>query len=101
MLRRICVRMASSKSKDYDKFFTENIEKIEKHMQDARVSKAFSIRELKKKVSPEVWEKITEGDPLLKMKELEDIGSMEDVTAHKSKYLPAHLTRPAALLDER
>jgi hypothetical protein len=99
MWRRILLRAKSTG--DYDKFIYENFEKIAGHIDDARINKRFSIKELRRKVSPELWSKLTMGDPLFKVKDLDDIGEMEDVTPHKSKYLPAHLTRPAAILDER
>jgi hypothetical protein len=98
MWRRVCSRACSS---DYDKFVYENFEKIGAHIDDARISKAFSIKELKRKVSPDVWSKLTAGDPLFRHKDLEDIGDMEDARPHKSKYLKGHLSRPAAILDER
>ena len=68
---------------------------------DSRSFFNFSIKELKKKVPPEVWGKMISQDPLLKIPELEDVCDIADAIPHFHKSLPPHLSRPAILLDER
>lgn len=68
---------------------------------DGRALYNFSLKELKKRVSPEIWGKISSQDPLLQIPELEDVCDIEDALPHFHHTLPPHLSRPAILLNER
>lgn len=79
-----------------DKLIKGNYDEI-----DGRALYGFSLKELKKRVSPDVWATITANDPIFKIPELQDVCDIEDSLPHFHHSLPPHLSRPALLLDER
>lgn len=87
-----------------DIYSPENLEKIRKigtDYEDATIFDSFSMKELKKRVSPEEWAKITQNDPLFKMPELQDFWDIEDLKPHYHVDLPVYLQKPAIALNER
>lgn len=85
----------------YDPSVIEKLFKDKSMEIDSRALYNFSMKELKKRVTSDVWSKLTAGDPLFKIAELEDICDISDVIPHFHHTLPPHLTRAAALLDQR
>ena len=85
----------------YDPAVIERLSKDKTLDFDGRALYNFSMKELKRRVSPDVWSKITAQDPLFKIPELEDVCDIEDVIPHFHSTLPPHLSRPAILLDQR
>ena len=85
----------------YDPQLIEKLRQMGNDYTDSRAFDNISLKELKNRVPPDVWAKITATDPIYKMPELEGLHDIQDVKAHAHQYLPPHLSKPAVMLDER
>lgn len=68
---------------------------------DARAFRHFTYKEMKEKISPELWAQITKDDPIQKYPELAEFMDLDDILPQNNPRLPPHLTKPAILLNDR
>jgi hypothetical protein len=97
--RRLC--RAFSKDDIYSPDVLRLLEKIGNNYADGLALDNFSIRELRKRVPPEVVERVIGKDSVLNHPDFAEFCDFADVTAHDHKLLPPHLSRPAIMLNER
>jgi hypothetical protein len=100
MWRRSFFPLRKFASDPYDPEFLRRILSLGNNYSDARAFDEYNFVELKKRVSPEIWNQITMNDELFKEIGMQ-ITDFQDVKPIDSKYVPPSLSRPAFLLDER
>lgn len=92
---------AISKDDIYNLDVLKVLETIGNEYSDGLALDHFSLTELKKRVSPEIVERLIGKDSVLNHPEFANFSTFADVTAHNHPLIPPHLTRPAILLNER
>jgi len=101
---RTALRCLGARSFAEDKLRPELVQKLidmGSDYADGRAFRHFTYKEMKEKVSPELWAKITKDDPIHKYPELAEFLELDDILPQNNPRLPPHLTRPALLLNDR
>lgn len=101
---RTALRCLGARSFAEDKLRPELVQKLidmGSDYADARAFRHFTYKEMKEKIPPDLWAKITKDDPIEKYPELAEFLDLDDILPQNNPRLPPHLTRPALLLSDR